>query len=186
MNDIELLDQIEKLKSEISTLEDLNAELEVRSASDQRQGADLLAKYEGLQREVISAEMRHQKHIERLEQENDDLHTRLAKSKSRLGGDQVVGPTGVSLVELYSSALDSLEESKEFLSYVEKPELPRVVVVGDQSFRKTSVLELGKGAHFPSRRWSNDDSGANQSHHFQGTSPLCHFSRLERRVPTRQ
>ena len=134
LEDIEsMLTQIEKLKAEISTLEDLNAQL----------FRDYV--------EIMSAEIRHQKQVKRLELENDELHTRLAKSRTnRVGGGVETESNKISMVELYSSVLDALETSKNQLSYVEQPELPRVVVVGDQSSGKTSVLELvAKARIFP-------------------------------------
>ena len=141
LNDIEsMLDQIEKLKSEIATLEDLNAELEKQAVDGSKDEAVLLQKFEELQKEILLAEMRHQKQVKRLESENDELHARLAKSKNFAKTE--VGETKVSMVELYSTVLDALENSKSQLAYVEQPELPRVVVVGDQSSGKTSVLEL--------------------------------------------
>ena len=153
LEDIEsMLTQIEKLKAEISTLEDLNAQLERQAVAGSKDEQILLEKFEALQKEILSAEMRHQKQVKRLELENDELHTRLAKSRTnRVGGSGVETESNkISMVELYSSVLDALETSKNQLSYVEQPELPRVVVVGDQSSGKTSVLELvAKARIFP-------------------------------------
>ena len=152
LEDIEsMLTQIEKLKAEISTLEDLNAQLEQQAVAGSKDEQILLEKFEALQKEILSAEMRHQKQVKRLELENDELHTRLAKSRTnRVGGGVETESNKISMVELYSSVLDALETSKNQLSYVEQPELPRVVVVGDQSSGKTSVLELvAKARIFP-------------------------------------
>lgn len=152
LEDIEsMLTQIEKLKAEISTLEDLNAQLERQAVAGSKDEQILLEKFEALQKEIMSAEIRHQKQVKRLELENDELHTRLAKSRTnRVGGGVETESNKISMVELYSSVLDALETSKNQLSYVEQPELPRVVVVGDQSSGKTSVLELvAKARIFP-------------------------------------
>ena len=55
-----------------------------------------------------------------------------------------------SLVELYSQVLDELEHAKAVCPKIVSPDLPRVVVVGDQSSGKTSVLEsVARARIFP-------------------------------------
>jgi len=206
--DIEsMLGQIEKLKAEISTLEDMNAEAERVAVAGSKDEAALFEKFESLQKEIMSAEMRHQKQVKRLELENDELHARLAKSRSRLGSgstssvDQHSGEK-VSMVELYSSVLDALETSKSHLSYLDQPELPRVVVVGDQSSGKTSVLELvAKARIFPrgagqmmtrspvkvtvteGRRHLAQFAGSNEEYQLDNESDLCRLrDEIERRM----
>ena len=45
------------------------------------------------------------------------------------------------MVEQYSQVLDELEHARLVCPNVDPPDLPRVIVVGDQSSGKTSVLE---------------------------------------------
>ena len=76
---------------------------------------DKLAK---LQDELVDNELRHQKQMKRLELENDELYSRLAKFQSLQKGlaSKGNGYNGrISLVELYSQVLDELENSKKLL-----------------------------------------------------------------------
>ena len=94
-----------------------------------------------VQNQLLENELRYQKQIKKFEIEIDELHGRLAKAQKPKNGNGKNGENNrISLVELYSAVLDELEKSREQLSYVNKPELPRIVVVGDQSSGKTSVL----------------------------------------------
>ena len=66
---------------------------------------------------LVDAELRHQKQMKRVELENDELHSRLAKfqtaNQNKKNGNTY--NARISLVELYSKVLDELENSKRLL-----------------------------------------------------------------------
>uniref|UniRef100_A0A0B7AE93 Dynamin-like GTPase OPA1, mitochondrial n=1 Tax=Arion vulgaris TaxID=1028688 RepID=A0A0B7AE93_9EUPU len=91
-----------------------------------------------IQEEVIDIQMRYQKEIERLERDNRELRKELMLKVQKTGGK----PRAMkkSLIDMYSEVLDELNLFDS--SYSTQDNLPRVVVVGDQSSGKTSVLEM--------------------------------------------
>ncbi|KAK5646864.1 hypothetical protein RI129_005328 [Pyrocoelia pectoralis] len=92
-----------------------------------------------LQDEVIQTQIRYQRELERLEKENKELRKQnlLLKQGRKPLGRQVKR----NLIDMYSDVLDELADY-DTTTYSTADQLPRVVVVGDQSSGKTSVLEM--------------------------------------------
>ncbi|XP_044750698.1 dynamin-like 120 kDa protein, mitochondrial isoform X1 [Coccinella septempunctata] len=91
-----------------------------------------------LQDEMMLTQIKYQKELEKLEKENKEL--RKQNLLLRQGKKPLTRKVKRSLIDMYSEVLDELADFDS--GYNTQDQLPRVVVVGDQSSGKTSVLEM--------------------------------------------
>ncbi|CAL8079638.1 unnamed protein product [Calicophoron daubneyi] len=92
---------------------------------------------EELQEALFKNEVEYNRRIESLLQENKALRSELLLKAQR---PSQRGRIKKSLIDMYSEVLDELSDLDS--AYNAQDQLPRVVVVGDQSAGKTSVLEM--------------------------------------------
>jgi len=109
-----------------------------KTEAEKAKSVTLQKKLESTQEELMRTQIRYQKEIEKLENQNRELRKQLMlRGNMTLKQQRKIKK---SLIDMYSEVLDQLSGYDS--TYNTADHLPRVVVVGDQSSGKTSVLEM--------------------------------------------
>uniref|UniRef100_A0A803Y0G9 Dynamin-like GTPase OPA1, mitochondrial n=1 Tax=Meleagris gallopavo TaxID=9103 RepID=A0A803Y0G9_MELGA len=131
-----LLPDFEKIGESFTSLKGIFSPGENNFSAYEQRVSDK-EKIDQLQEELLRTQLKYQRMLERLEKENKELR-KLVLQRDDKGIHQ--RKLKKSLIDMYSEVLDILSDYDA--SYNTQDHLPRVVVVGDQSAGKTSVLEM--------------------------------------------
>ncbi|KAK3932178.1 Dynamin-like 120 kDa protein, mitochondrial [Frankliniella fusca] len=131
-----LVDHLGQLATGVKSDFVLHAAPFTRADEERRKQETSQQRLEAMQSELIAIQLKYQKELERLEKENKELRRQILLKGSKVDTKKLKK----SLIDMYSEVLDELSDYDT--SYQTQDHLPRVVVVGDQSSGKTSVLEM--------------------------------------------
>ncbi|CAF2408369.1 unnamed protein product [Rotaria sp. Silwood2] len=95
---------------------------------------------EKIHQEMMTIQIKYQREIDRLEKEIKTMKKQILLRQERNLNGQKQRKIKRSLIDMYSDVLDELNEYDT--NYNIQDHLPRVIVIGDQSSGKTSVLEM--------------------------------------------
>nr|XP_023012355.1 dynamin-like 120 kDa protein, mitochondrial isoform X2 [Leptinotarsa decemlineata] len=130
---------IEESKEDIKNKTVVYAKPFARSESDdEKSRKETQDRLNLIQDEMMQTQIKYQRELERLEKENKELRKQNLLLKQ--GKKPITRKIKRSLIDMYSEVLDELADFDS--GYNTQDQLPRVVVVGDQSSGKTSVLEM--------------------------------------------